>query len=276
METKKCTKCELEKEACVANFYWREDQKKWRNRCKDCINKQTASRRKSKPSVRKHKTPNKIINGHKICCRCGTNKPATKEFFGFRKGKIKSYCKPCILIFAKEYRDKNRDTINSKRKDAYPKYKPVMAKYVKNNEEKVSAKRRANKRRRYRDDVAFRLHHNISTMIRNTINKNGESWTKYLKYTIEDFKLHIESQFESWMNWKNYGSFKKKKWKDNAPKTWKWQLDHIKPQSDYPYETMEDDNFKIVWALDNLRPYSAKQNAIDGAIRIRHKNKTQK
>lgn len=28
---------------------------------------------------------------------------------------------------------------------------------------------------------------------------------------------------------------------------------------------MEDDNFKRCWALENLRPYSAKQNIIDGA-----------
>jgi hypothetical protein len=34
---------------------------------------------------------------------------------------------------------------------------------------------------------------------------------------------------------------------------------------------MDDENFKKCWALENLRPYSAKQNIIDGVTRVRHK-----
>jgi len=33
---------------------------------------------------------------------------------------------------------------------------------------------------------------------------------------------------------------------------------------------MENEAFKECWALTNLRPYSAKQNIIDGSTRIRH------
>jgi len=33
---------------------------------------------------------------------------------------------------------------------------------------------------------------------------------------------------------------------------------------------MEDQEFLDCWALDNLRPYSAKQNFLDGVRRIRH------
>jgi hypothetical protein len=32
---------------------------------------------------------------------------------------------------------------------------------------------------------------------------------------------------------------------------------------------MEDENFKKCWSLENLRPYSAKQNIIDGAREIK-------
>lgn len=35
---------------------------------------------------------------------------------------------------------------------------------------------------------------------------------------------------------------------------------------------MNEENFKKCWALSNLRPYSAKQNLLDGANRKRHKN----
>jgi hypothetical protein len=73
------------------------------------------------------------------------------------------------------------------------------------------------------------------------------------------------------MNWDNYGPFGAKEWNDNNQLTWTWNLDHIIPQAILPYMDMTDENFQICWALSNLRPYSAKQNGIDGATRIRHK-----
>jgi hypothetical protein len=47
-------------------------------------------------------------------------------------------------------------------------------------------------------------------------------------------------------------------------------IDHIVPQSDLPYSSMNDENFQKCWALENLRPLSAKQNYLDGMTRIRH------
>lgn len=38
-------------------------------------------------------------------------------------------------------------------------------------------------------------------------------------------------------------------------------------------ELMEDENLKKAWALENLRPLSAKQNQIDGSRRTRHQKK---
>ena len=59
-------------------------------------------------------------------------------------------------------------------------------------------------------------------------------------------------------------------WDDSDPATWTWQIDHIIPQSDLPYTSMTDYNFRRCWALENLRPFSAKQNQLDGVTRIRH------
>lgn len=42
------------------------------------------------------------------------------------------------------------------------------------------------------------------------------------------------------MNWDNWGAY--------------WHIDHIYPVSLLPYSSMEEDNFKRCWALDNLRP----------------------
>lgn len=47
----------------------------------------------------------------------------------------------------------------------------------------------------------------------------------------------------------------------------------IIPQSCFSYTNMNEENFKKCWTLDNLRPYSAKLNSIDGCNRTRHEDK---
>lgn len=76
--------------------------------------------------------------------------------------------------------------------------------------------------------------------------------------------MHLEKQFELWMNWENYGIYRASVWNDENTDTWTWHIDHIIPQSLLPYTSMKDDNFKKCWALDNLRPLSAKRNILDG------------
>lgn len=73
------------------------------------------------------------------------------------------------------------------------------------------------------------------------------------------------------MNWENYGKYRSNVWNDNDQSTWTWNIDHIIPQSDLPYASMEDNNFQVCWALKNLRPYSSKQNVLDGVTRNRHR-----
>lgn len=74
--------------------------------------------------------------------------------------------------------------------------------------------------------------------------KNGESCSKYLLYTIQELKDHLESLFEPWMNWDNQGVYRIKNWNDNDSSTWTWQIDHIIPKEDLPFLNMEEDNFK--------------------------------
>jgi hypothetical protein len=98
---------------------------------------------------------------------------------------------------------------------------------------------------------------------------NGDIFN-YLPYTPKDLKNHIENQFEPWMAWWNRGKYIVNHWKDNDPSTWKWQIDHIIPVSTFNYFSIGEDDFRKCWALDNLRPLSAKQNVIDGVRRVRH------
>ena len=145
------------------------------------------------------------------------------------------------------------------------------------NCETILNKIRLNKRakRLRQNDPSFKIRSSLSYAIwyslkYNNTSKNGKSCLDYLPYTLDQLKEHLEAQFEPWMTWENHGTYNKKNWNDNDPNTWKWQIDHIIPHSTFTYSSMDCQEFNTCWALTNLRPYSAKQNIIDGTNRIRH------
>lgn len=126
-------------------------------------------------------------------------------------------------------------------------------------------RREYNRKRRQKRTPVEKLRANISRTIGRILStnggsKNGISCLEKLGYSIEELKTHLESQFESWMSWSNYGLYQANSWNDVDQSTWTWNLDHIVPQSFYSYSSMNDDDFKSSWALSNLRPLSAKQN----------------
>ena len=104
----------------------------------------------------------------------------------------------------------------------------------------------------------YRADHPEYTKIYNSktdVKDRKKQWE--LEHNIIQLRQHIERQFDDNMNWDNYGIY--------------WHIDHIIPQSCLPYTSMEEDNFKKCWALNNLRPLEAKENMTDGSTRIRHK-----
>lgn len=143
---------------------------------------------------------------------------------------------------------------------------------------KPEAKLKVNEQRknRRRIDPAYKMRLAITRQVARVMQKfniKGEGSFRYVPYTKEELKMHLEKQFESWMNWSNHGNYDPKTWNDNDPTTWTWHLDHIIPQAKLPYTSVDDDNFKRCWALNNLRPYSAKQNVIEQDRRARKETK---
>ncbi len=80
-------------------------------------------------------------------------------------------------------------------------------------------------------DVLFKLKHTIATSIRGSFKKNG--FTKrtrtyqILGCTFEEFRIYLESKFEPWMNWENYGNPNDGVYETNKT----WDIDHIIPIS---------------------------------------------
>lgn len=194
-----------------------------------------------------------------------------------------------IKKYQKEYRDKHKaqrknydksryhDNISSfqeKNADYYANNQQIILErsnqYYFDHKDDVKDKHRTYIKFKRKTDINFNLKSKISKYVNiylksNNSSKKDLSILKYLPYTIEELKQYIEYQFEPWMTWGNWGRYDKNIWNDNDQSTWTWQIDHIIPHSTFKYISMEDEEFKKCWALENLRPYSAKQNLLDGA-----------
>jgi len=233
----------------------------------------------------------------KTCTECGIEKD--DGYFYSNKSK----CKECILKQQKLYKSRNKDNISKRNKQYYTDHKDDILiqqkQYIADNkdnrmiynqqwyieikeykkeyhkqwyiENKISIIKKGTqyKTNRRVNDPIFKLRANVSTAIYTALHKiglskNGNSILKYLPYSIKELKDHLERLFEPWMNWDNWGPYDSKRWDDNDPTTWTWNIDHIVPHSTFNYTSMEDQSFRDCWALSNLRPLSAKQNIEDG------------
>jgi hypothetical protein len=239
----------------------------------------------------------------KTCTKCGIEKD--DDDFPFRdknKGVRRNECKLCtkeyrenyytqnrqvlledarqyyasnkdkIIEDVKSYRKENKDTIGKYKREYYQDNKHRIKEYQILNKNRIQKSVNEQRKERRKNDPSFRVRIYISNSIRDVLKgrKDNGTW-KNLPYTPQQLKEHLENQFEPWMNWNNQGMYDRETWNDNDSSTWTWQMDHIIPQSLLPYVSMQDDNFKKCWSLENLRPLSAKQNIIEGADRSRHR-----
>ena len=190
-----------------------------------------------------------------------------------------------IKISKNNFYKKNRDVILTKAKIYYinnkERKKIYNSEYIKKNKKIISEKYKIYKSKNilkfrnyfklnYKNNPSIKIRQILSSRIRgflysNFSKKNRKSIINYLPYSIQDLKEHLEKQFEPWMSWNNYGRYYVDLWRDDDQSTWTWQIDHIIPHSLFKYSSMEDEEFKQCWSLNNLRPFSSKQNVIDGA-----------
>ena len=216
----------------------------------------------------------------RTCKLCGINKPLTLEFYVQGKNKNISYwykfCRICYneksLEKNRRYKSKNRKKLAEKQRSYHSLNKNNDANtkklwYVKNRNYAIQ-KSKEKHYSRLKMDIIYRLKHIVSGAVRSSLKRIGTSKvgliSKFLPYNFSELKEHLEKQFEFWMTWENYGKYRVDIWNDSDPSTWTWNIDHIIPHSKFKYTSMKDQEFRDCWALSNIRPYSAKQNVIDG------------
>lgn len=187
------------------------------------------------------------MSENKICNKCSLDKDLSE--FSVRKDSkdgYRNYCKVCELNQKRIYRDNDfvKERNENWRKNNPDKVKKHVEKYAKNNVESISKyrvyyaeinKENLNKAKRVRyktrveTDLLYKLRLSYSVSVRSSfkrknLNKNCNSHN-LLGCSFVEFKLYIESKFESWMNWENYGKYKK------GVLNYGWDIDHIIPSS---------------------------------------------
>lgn len=147
------------------------------------------------------------------------------------KDKVSEYCK--------RWSEKNKEYVLKKSREWY-----------RENKDKALEYRREYTKSREASDPVFRLRRRVSCLIKNSMKfscgKGGAKTVEILGCTIEDFKSHLERQFQPGMTWENHGE---------------WHIDHIIPAS----SATTEDELLALNHYTNLRPLWASENIAKGA-----------
>lgn len=156
-------------------------------------------------------------------------------------------------IRGKKYYEKNKEKIKKRTKN----HKKLNIDKEKEYQKQYRLK---NKENRYKKDKKRKLCdplYKLSCLIRSSINQafRRNNYTKkcktyhILNISFIDFKQHIESKFEPWMNWSNHGLY-------NGMVNYGWDLDHIIPLS----SAKTEEELINLFHYTNLQPLCGKIN----------------
>ena len=192
----------------------------------------------------------------RLCKICGKEYPETKEYWELRGNKpCRKECRFCFNDSRKQYREENNNSSNKRyRQENKEKISSSNKRYYQENKEKIVQQKVVYKRNLRKTNPAYKIRTNISRCINKALRKqsstkDGSCLSKF-PYTMIELRQHLEAQFQPGMSWENYGQ---------------WHIDHIIPQSKLLYTSMDDENFKKCWALENLQPLWAVDNLKKGS-----------
>jgi hypothetical protein len=143
----------------------------------------------------------------------------------------------------------------------YIRRKPIIQQRNKKNREIINAKYREHISNRMKNDSLFKLSRDIPKLIRISIKRYGYSKDSktysILGCTYEELKNHLESKFETWMNWENRGKY-------NGELRYGWDIDHVIPVSSAKTkeEMIKLNHYKNLQPLDSFINRYVKSNKV--------------
>lgn len=195
----------------------------------------------------------------KICIICEKEKEL-KEFDKIKKSidGYRNQCRLCLNSLAKirynNLSEEEKELIRIRKNER-------NKKYWKNNIEDPEFKLRQKNRRRENhlkrmEDPLYKLKVSFSRRLNKLLKRvecnrstNKPYYLDKLGCSFEEFKVYLESKFEDWMTWKNYGKY-------NGELNYGWDLDHIVPLSN---ATTENEIYSLSH-YSNLQPLCSRTN----------------
>ncbi len=178
------------------------------------------------------------------------------------KDKIKNIQKKCYQKNIVSIKNKRIDNIG-KLKDYYKIYneknierhKENNRNWYLKNKEKVKIRVKNYQKIKKNNDPLFKLKSNIRTMINNILSNRGftkkSNTFNIVGCSYGEFIIYLESKFETWMNWENYGLY-------NGTLNYGWDIDHIEPLSN---AKTEEELIKLNH-YTNLQPLCSYNNRV--------------
>jgi len=214
--TKLCTKCK--KELSIIEFKkgnYKDGLNCW---CKDCCKKYL----------------NNYKNIHKIKIR--------KQLKLYQITHIKE-----IKLYLNAHKEEIKKRMNKWRNNNKRKLNEYRKEYRRIHKDQIREQEKEHKKKKRRIDIKYRIRCYLSKRIWQALKGINKSKTtmKLLGCSIDFFKLHLQSKFQSGMSFSNYG---------------KWHIDHIRPCASFDLTKPEEQrkcfhytNLQPLWAEDNWR-----------------------
>lgn len=250
--TKFCNTCQQEKD--VSEFYIAKTNKDgYSSQCKECIKaRQTKYNISHREELRKKDAQYRKENYDKIRIR---------ETSVERKAYLKQYREE-HREYANNYYQQNKEKIRKQARERYQQNRDKRRQYssqyyydniekskqyqksyrLKNAEQIKAYDRQRHERNRLSRILSYQIWRSLKDI------KAERHWESLTAFTLQELKEDLESKFQPGMTWENQG-------KEG------WHIDHIIPQDVFfPFESENDEKFKICWSLYNLRPLWCKEN----------------
>lgn len=197
----------------------------------------------------------------KICNKCFVEKNLEDFYLRKESGLYRNDCKKCNYEGRKNRRLKNLEHSLEYEKqyriDNFEKIKEFMksysSTYYQKNKERlrpIRAKYQIERRKKcVLNLLKHRIRQNIGSSIKRKNFKKNSTTELILGCSFLNFKIYLESKFESWMTWENSGLY-------NGTYNFGWDLDHIIPVS---LAKTEEELYKLNH-YSNFQPLCSKIN----------------
>lgn len=169
----------------------------------------------------------------KICTKCKQEKSVDNyHTHKTNKDKLSNTCKSCTKSERTIYYENNKQKLiaygKSYREENVENNREKYRKHYEENKKEIIKRSVEYERKRKKCDPLYKLRKDIRDAIRSSIKNNNfikkNNTANILGCSIEKLKQHLESKFESWMNWENRGKY-------NGQLNYGWDIDHIIPSS---------------------------------------------